>query len=60
MNGGAHLFAPNEYDLDKYKIGAFLEGFLFYFAFMTIQRKSSYPGLFVWTRDNKKLQSKIY
>lgn len=59
MKGGAHLLAPTGSDLKKNDIGAILAGFHYDIAFLTIHGKSRYPGLSVWTRDNKKMQVKI-
>jgi hypothetical protein len=55
MKGGAHLLAPTGSDLKKNDIGAILAGFHYDIAFLTIHGKSRYPGLYVWTRDNKKM-----
>lgn len=55
MKGGAHVLAPTGSDLKKNKIGAVLAGFHYDIAFLTIHGKSRYPGLYVWTRDNKKI-----
>jgi isopenicillin N synthase-like dioxygenase len=59
MKGGAHLLAPTGSDLKKNDIGAILAGFHYDIAFLTIHGKSRYPGLYVWTRDNKKMQVKV-
>ena len=59
MEGGAHLLAPTGSDLAKNDVGAILAGFHYDIAFLTIHGKSRYPGLYVWTRDNTKLQVKV-
>lgn len=59
MKGGAHLLAPTGSDLKKNDIGAVLAGFHYDIAFLTIHGKSRYPGLYVWTRDNKKMKVKV-
>lgn len=59
MDGGAHLLAPTGSDLKKNDVGAIFAGFHYDIAFLTIHGKSRYPGLFVWLRNNQKLQVKI-
>jgi isopenicillin N synthase-like dioxygenase len=59
MTGGAHLLAPTGSDLDKNDVGAIFAGFHYDIAFLTIHGKSRYPGLYVWLRNNQKLQVKI-
>ena len=59
MEGGAHLLAPTGSDLAKNDVGTVFAGFHYDIAFLTIHGKSRYPGLYVWTRDNTKLQVKV-
>ena len=59
MEGGAHLLAPTGSDLVKNDVGAIFAGFHYDIAFMTIHGKSRFPGLYVWTRENKKMQVKV-
>ena len=59
MEGGAHLLAPTGSDLKKNDVGAIFAGFHYDIAFLTIHGKSRYPGLYVWTRSNTKLQVKV-
>lgn len=59
MEGGAHLLAPTGSDLKKNDVGAVFAGFHYDIAFLTIHGKSRYPGLYVWTRSNTKLQVKV-
>lgn len=59
MDGGAHLLAPTGSDLAKNDVGAIFAGFHYDIAFLTIHGKSRYPGLYVWTRNNQKLQVKV-
>lgn len=59
MKGGAHLLAPTGSDLAKNDVGAIFAGFHYDIAFLTIHGKSRYPGLYVWTRNNQKLQVKV-
>jgi hypothetical protein len=48
--------APTASDLKKYnKIGTAFAGFHYDLNFITIHGRSRYPGLFLWTRDMKKM-----
>ena len=59
MDGGAHLLAPTGSDLQKNDVGTIFAGFHYDIAFLTIHGKSRFPGLYVWTRKDKKLQVKV-
>ena len=59
MENGSHLLAPTASDLMKYDIGTAFAGFHYDLNFITIHGKSRYPGLFLWTRDWKKMACKI-
>jgi isopenicillin N synthase-like dioxygenase len=59
LNGGAHLLAPTGSDLAKNDVGSIFAGFHYDIAFLTCHGKSRYPGLYVWTRNNQKLQVKV-
>lgn len=59
MDGGAHLLAPTGSDLAKNEVGAIFAGYHYDIAFLTIHGKSRFPGLYVWTRNNQKLQVKV-
>ena len=59
LGGGAHLLAPTGSDLQKNDVGAIFAGFHYDIAFLTIHGKSRYPGLYVWLRNNQKLQVKV-
>jgi len=59
MEGGAHLLAPTGSDLIKNDVGTIFAGFHYDIAFLTIHGKSRYPGLYVWTRNNQKMQVKV-
>lgn len=59
LSGGAHLLAPTGSDLEKNDVGAIFAGFHYDIAFLTIHGKSRYPGLYVWLRNNQKLQVKV-
>ena len=59
MKGGAHLLGPTGSDLVKNDVGAVFAGFHYDISFLTIHGKSRYPGLYVWTREDKKMQVKV-
>ena len=59
MAQGSHLLAPTASDLMKYDVGTAFAGFHYDLNFITIHGKSRYPGLFLWTRDWKKMACKI-
>lgn len=59
MHLGSHLLAPTASDLMKYDVGTAFAGFHYDLNFITIHGKSRYPGLFLWTRDWKKMACKI-
>ena len=59
MDQGSHLLAPTASDLMKYEVGTAFAGFHYDLNFITIHGKSRYPGLFLWTRDWKKMACKI-
>ena len=59
MEGGAHLLGPTGSDLQKHQPGAVFAGFHYDISFMTIHGKSRFPGLYVWTRDNTRIQVKV-
>ena len=59
MKQGAHLLAPTASDLMKYEVGTAFAGFHYDLNFITIHGKSRYPGLFLWTRDFKKMVCKV-
>lgn len=59
MEGGAHLLAPTGSDLQKHDVGTIFAGFHYDIAFLTIHGKSRFPGLYVWSRKNQKIQVKV-
>lgn len=59
MDGGAHLLAPTGSDLSRNSVGTVFAGFHYDIAFLTIHGKSRFPGLYVWTRDNRKMKVKV-
>ena len=57
---GPHLLAPTGSDLNKYgEPGSVLAGLHYDLNFLTIHGKSRFPGLNVWTRENKKTSVSI-
>lgn len=60
MQMGPHLLAPTASDLIKYnKLGTAFASFHYDLNFITIHGKSRYPGLFLWTREMKKVPVSI-
>jgi len=59
MHLGQHLLAPTASDLMKYDVGTPFASFHYDLNFITIHGKSRYPGLFLWTRNWKKMVAKI-
>lgn len=59
LQGGAHLLAPTGSDLKKHEVGTIFAGFHYDIAFLTIHGKSRFPGLYVWSRKNQKIQVKV-
>lgn len=60
MQGGPHLLAPTGSDFNKFgTLGTVLAGFHYDLNFMTIHGKSRFPGLYVWSREGKKLAVRI-
>ena len=59
MEQGSHLLSPTASDLMKYDVGTAFAGFHYDLNFITMHGKSRYPGLFLWTRDWKKMSCKI-
>jgi isopenicillin N synthase-like dioxygenase len=60
MDCGPHLLAPTGSDFNKFgQEGTVLAGYHYDLNFMTIHGKSRFPGLFVWTRDGKRLSVAI-
>ena len=56
MNLGPHLLAPTASDVTKYnKLGTAFASFHYDLNFITIHGRSRYPGLYLWTRDFKRL-----
>ena len=60
MDCGPHLLAPTGSDFNKFgQDGTVLAGYHYDLNFMTIHGKSRFPGLFVWTRNGKRLSVAI-
>mmetsp|Transcript_32537 Transcript_32537/g.52426 ORF Transcript_32537/g.52426 Transcript_32537/m.52426 type:complete len:378 (-) Transcript_32537:81-1214(-) len=55
MDKGPHLLAPTGSDLSKYnKKDTAFASYHYDLNFLTIHGRSRFPGLFVWTRENKR------
>lgn len=60
MEYGPHLLAPTGTDLARFgKLGTVMASFHSDLGFLTIHGRSRFPGLFVWTREGKKLAVKV-
>ena len=59
MNQGPHLLSPTASDLMKNDVGTAFASFHYDLNFITIHGKSRYPGLFLWTREFKKMPVSI-
>mmetsp|Transcript_4660 Transcript_4660/g.7017 ORF Transcript_4660/g.7017 Transcript_4660/m.7017 type:complete len:364 (-) Transcript_4660:26-1117(-) len=59
MRGAPHLLAPTGSDLNKYQKGTVFAGYHYDLNFITIHGKSRFPGLSVWTRNNKKISVSV-
>lgn len=60
MKFGPHLLAPTGSDLEKHgKLGTVFASYHYDLNFMTIHGRSRFPGLFVWTREGKKIRVKV-
>jgi isopenicillin N synthase-like dioxygenase len=62
MKFGPHLLAPTGADLgdDTYgKVGTVFANYHYDLNFMTIHGKSRFPGLFIWTREGKRIPVKV-
>jgi len=60
MNEAPHLLAPTGSDFNKYgDYGNILASYHYDLNFLTIHGRSRFPGLFIWTRDGKKLMVKV-
>lgn len=60
MEYGSHLLAPTASDFKKFGTeGTVLAGYHYDLNFITCHGKSRYPGLFIWTRDGRKLPVKV-
>ena len=56
---GAHLLAPTGIDVSKYPIDTIVAGYHYDISFLTIHGKSRYSGLYIWTREGKKILVKV-
>lgn len=60
MKYGPHLLAPTGSDLNKWsELGTVFASYHYDLNFITIHGRSRYPGLFIWTREGKKIIVKV-
>jgi isopenicillin N synthase-like dioxygenase len=60
LNQGPHLLAPTGSDFNRFgALNTVLASYHYDLNFMTIHGRSRFPGLFIWTRDGKKLLVKV-
>jgi isopenicillin N synthase-like dioxygenase len=60
MQCGAHLLAPTGSDFAKFGAeGTVLAGYHYDLNFLTVHGKSRFPGLYVWTREGRRLSVAI-
>ena len=58
--GGPHLLAPTASDLCRFGTeGTVLAGFHYDLNYLTAHGRSRFPGLYVWTRDGRRLTVKV-
>jgi len=57
---GPHLLGPTGSDLDKFgKLNTVFASYHYDLNFLTIHGRSRFPGLFVWTRQGKKMLVRV-
>jgi isopenicillin N synthase-like dioxygenase len=60
MHRAPHLLAPTGSDLKTFgKLGTVFAGYHYDLNFLTIHGKSRFSGLYVWTRDGRKMLVKV-
>mmetsp|Transcript_6795 Transcript_6795/g.12218 ORF Transcript_6795/g.12218 Transcript_6795/m.12218 type:complete len:352 (+) Transcript_6795:42-1097(+) len=59
LQGGNHLLAPTGSDLSNLTKDVVLAAFHYDLNFLTIHGAASHPGLFIWTREGKRLAVKV-
>jgi len=60
MNSAPHLLAPTGSNLREHgKLGTVFAGYHYDLNFLTIHGKSRFSGLYVWTRDGRKMLVKV-
>jgi isopenicillin N synthase-like dioxygenase len=60
MNMGPHLLAPTASNFYKFGAkGTVLAGFHYDLNFLTIHGRSRFPGLYIWTREGKKVLVRV-
>jgi len=57
---GPHLLAPTGSDLVRFhSLGTIFAGYHYDLNFLTIHGKSRYPGLYIWTREGKRILVRV-
>jgi isopenicillin N synthase-like dioxygenase len=60
MQFGPHLLAPTATDFNKFgKVGTVCAGFHVDLNLFTIHGRSRFPGLYIWTREGKKVLVRV-
>ena len=59
MQLGNHILAPTGSDLKKNDVGTVFAGVHYDLNFLTIHGKSPFPGLFIWTREGKRMAVRV-
>jgi hypothetical protein len=60
MKCAPHLLAPTGSNLgEHHKLGTVFAGYHYDLNFLTIHGRSRYSGLYIWTRDNRKMLVKV-
>lgn len=60
MKFAPHLLAPTASNLGKYNnLGTVFAAYHYDLNFLTIHGRSRFPGLFVWTRNGRKMQVRV-
>jgi isopenicillin N synthase-like dioxygenase len=60
MNHGPHLLAPTASNFYKFgELNTVLAGYHYDLNFLTIHGRSRFPGLYIWTREGKKVLVRV-
>lgn len=61
LENGPHLLAPTGVDMVRYgeSVGQTLAGFHYDLNALTIHGQARFPGLFIWTRDGRRVQVRV-